>query len=238
MASSLADWERRLARLAEGSIGASLAGSPADAAGLADAFRDDLGHRRPEDGAFLRAHLGLPPPPTPTATPESRLWALAGTPDAAAPPDPLIGPANAEGPLLLGHETRAIEVATDAELCAIHALWAIGERTPAWRDRALAAARWCVDELQPDNATNEPWAIHVFLMIDSLEGDAAAGLYAQTLLHNAMVAGAGTRAGGASGGPSGGPLPARSAWIIRDAAMRLRREVERDERARSGRHGP
>ncbi|MEZ6232609.1 MAG: hypothetical protein R3B68_00310 [Phycisphaerales bacterium] len=227
MASSLADWERRLAQLAERRLAGSLPGDSAAAAVLADTFRDDLGHRRPEDGAFLRAHLGLPPPDATPPSPEARLWALAGTPDAADSPEPIVGSARAEGPLLLGHETRAIEVATDAELCAIHALWAIGERHEPWRDRALAAARWCVDELQPDNATNEPWAIHAFLILEHLERDAAAGLYAQTLLHNAMVAGAGSRAGSASGDA----LPARSAWIIRDAAMRLRREIDRNERA-------
>lgn len=227
MASSLANWERRLAQLVQGRLAASLPSDGGAAARLADSFRDDLGHRRPEDGVFLRAHLGLAPPASTPPSPEARLWAMAGTPDAADSPEPIVGPARAEGPLLLGHETRAIEVATDAELCAIHALWAIGERHGAWRDRALAAARWCVDELQPDNATNEPWAIHVFLILEHLERDAAAGLYAQTLLHNAMVAGAGSRAGGASGNA----LPTRSAWIIRDAAMRLRHEVDRSERA-------
>lgn len=231
MASTLAGWADRLQSLVEKALEASVPMTVEASGRFVDRFRDNLGHRRPEDGPFLRTHLGLeplpdtPPPPNPAPT-EARLWALAGGSPADSP-DRLIGRAEGEGPLLLGHDRRAIEVASDAELCAIHALWAIGERHAAWRDRALAAARWCVDELQPDNATNEPWAIHVFLILEHLDRDAAAGLYAQTLLHNAMVAGAGSPTGGASSDA----MPTRSAWIIRDAAMRLRREADRDARA-------
>ncbi len=55
-------------------------------------------------------------------------------------------------------------------------------------DRVLADLR----ELQPDNATNHPWAIHVFVRLarsapDPSERDAAL-IHAQTQLHSCQVA--------------------------------------------------
>jgi hypothetical protein len=43
-----------------------------------------------------------------------------------------------------------------------------------------------MDELQPDNATNRPWAVAAFAEM-AVEGDGDAELYADTLLHNCRV---------------------------------------------------
>ena len=82
----------------------------------------------------------------------------------------------------------AIEVWTERELAAIQALWTLGvsRNNKALRDRAEAAASWCVQELQPDNATAHPWAVNAFVAL-SAAGDIEADLYAQTLMHNAQV---------------------------------------------------
>lgn len=74
-----------------------------------------------------------------------------------------------------------------AELMILHAM-----RSHAWRRpnaASEAAIARCVAfhlaEIQPDHATNEPWAIHAFAATD------AGKLTAETLLHAAMVQGAG-----------------------------------------------
>lgn len=64
-----------------------------------------------------------------------------------------------------------------------------------------------VGELQPDNATNHPWAIHVFAAIAADENNAHADLYAQSLLHNALI--------------DGGEPDTFSALILLDAAHAL-----------------
>ena len=70
-----------------------------------------------------------------------------------------------------------------------------------FRARIDDVRRWHLEHTQPDNATNRPWALHVFLTMGTPE----AVHYAETLLHNAMV-----------GGPD--PLSAR---ILVDAAREL-----------------
>ena len=52
----------------------------------------------------------------------------------------------------------------------------------------MSAAEWHVQTLQPDNATNRPWAAHVFALLATRTGDPAATLHAQTLAHNCRVA--------------------------------------------------
>ena len=84
---------------------------------------------------------------------------------------------------------RAIEVWTETELACMHGLWRAGvahARDP-WRERALEVARWHVANLQPDNATNRPWAVCLFATLAASENNADAGLYAETLLHNCQV---------------------------------------------------
>ena len=111
------------------------------------------------------------------------------------------------GPLLEQGLYRTIEVWTETELCCLHALGRLarlpGGDAAAARLRSVRA--WHLEHTQPDNATNRPWAVHLFLREAGVEGR----LYAETLLHNAS-----------SAGPEMEPL---SALILRDAAHELDR---------------
>lgn len=84
----------------------------------------------------------------------------------------------------------AIEVWTEAELSALTALrWL--SRLPGGaplRETMLDAARWHLDNTQPDNATNRPWAIPVYLELAKVDHSPDARLFAETLLHNAIAA--------------------------------------------------
>jgi hypothetical protein len=90
-----------------------------------------------------------------------------------------------DGSLLPRDAYRAIEVWTDADLSAIHALWwlAMERGRDDWRERVDAVRRWHLENTQPDNATNRPWALHVFL----LGPEAESRHYAETLLHNCLA---------------------------------------------------
>lgn len=82
----------------------------------------------------------------------------------------------------------SVEVWTERELSAIQALWTLGvaRGESVLRLRAEAAARWCVEALQPDNATGHPWGVNAFVGLSAC-GEVEAELYAQTLLHNCCV---------------------------------------------------
>lgn len=84
---------------------------------------------------------------------------------------------------------KTIEVWTETELASIHALWRVGalRQQPKWQRRAMDVARWHVTHLQPDNATNRPWAAYLFALLAVNEQHADAGLYADTLIHNCQV---------------------------------------------------
>jgi hypothetical protein len=118
------------------------------------------------------------------------------------------------GPLRSWPEDRAIEVWTEEELACLHGLWRFARRgsDEVLRSRLLAAARWHLDNTQPDNATNRPWGLHVFL----LEGSAEGRVYAETLLHNATAIRA--------------QVTPVSAWILADAAAELRAVVSLGDR--------
>lgn len=51
----------------------------------------------------------------------------------------------------------------------------------------MAAAAAYMEQIQPDNATNHPWAIHVFLVHALRTGTDDGRMYAETMLHNCMV---------------------------------------------------
>ncbi len=165
-------------------------------------WRDDAGHRRAAD-PWLLAHLiggrdeaeaaalrgaaawnsGAPPQPW------GVLWAeVCGAADAAAGPMTqrvLAG----EGPLFPEVHQQAIEVWTEGELTGLHALSVLARTqgpASAVHARVASAAQWLIAELQPDNATNRPWGVHVFAEL-AAGGDMLADLYAQTLLHNTMA---------------------------------------------------
>jgi hypothetical protein len=116
---------------------------------------------------------------------------------------PMIDPA-AVGPLLPALRDQGIEVWHGAELAALHALsW-----NARWAARCDAAAAWMLDEVQPDNATNRPWAIHWFVRMAAMDGGTEAEMYAQTLLHNARI--------------SDGAADELGLCLLRDSLSRLR----------------
>src|SRR5690606_29098807 len=160
------------------------------------AFADELGHRRGVDAPFLawrRLAAGdatvAPVAPAPGESPDIAFWRavvdrsvnidrLAAAPS-GGDPAPIIPPGS----------IGAIEVWTEAELCSLHALWRIA-RLRGRGDllaRCLDAARWHVEHLQPDNATNHPWAIHVFVIAAHRLGGYEHELHAQTMLHNCQI---------------------------------------------------
>jgi hypothetical protein len=100
---------------------------------------------------------------------------------------------------------------TERELSCLHALDRLRFARPnlaADIEPVLAAAlAWHIDNLQPDNATNHPWAVHVFLLAALERDEYAAQLYAEALLHNCQV--------------SMGRADAFSAHVLLDAAEAL-----------------
>jgi hypothetical protein len=179
--------------------------APEDLSLFIEAFRDELGHRRAIDrpllGRLLGAHQapdqtpGHTPcgSPEPVATHDRHLWW--GLVSDQQVEDVISDLLDGTGPLIGEAEFArgAIEATTETELGALHAFahYADIPGFPADRIRArtLDAARWHVDTLQPDNGTNHPWAIHVFVGL--AEADPAyampASLHAEGLLHNAVV---------------------------------------------------
>lgn len=126
----------------------------------------------------------------------------------------------ADGPLWASSDWAAIEVWTEAELCGLHGLWRAGRiagaadpaRGARLRARLKRAVHWHLEHTQPDNATNRPWAVHVFL----LDGSDEARLYGETLVHNAQA--------------QGNEDPA-SRWILADAAQELSLALRSDDEA-------
>lgn len=109
------------------------------------------------------------------------------------------------GPLWPQDGYKTIEVWTESELSSLHALWRLARTNNSVeiKDRVSKLRQWHLQHTQPDNATNRPWALHVFLLADSSEDQH----YAETLLHNCMVM---------SGKPD-----TLSAWILLDSANEL-----------------
>lgn len=127
-----------------------------------------------------------------------------------------IGDPAADGPLCPDRAGASLEVWTERELSALHCLhWlardVVGVDGPKWRGRILSAVDWHIRETQPDNATNRPWALHLFLILGEQRRIPEARLYAETLLSNAQVVG-------------GRPDPL-SAMILADAADALEEEA-------------
>ena len=105
------------------------------------------------------------------------------------------------GPLCPGLHGQGIESWTEAELASLHALWWLWRVSPTRAGREALATRgrshrdWLIEEIQPDNATNRPWALGAFIAWGcegNMEGEGGDGEllahhYAQTLLHNCQV---------------------------------------------------
>jgi hypothetical protein len=161
-------------------------------------FRDDLGHRRAVDAPFISWRLQLAG--IEHSQPEMGM-------DPARDPDVALWHALRQGddptPIFDAHEAAhgtptdglfarvdtALEIWTETELSALHALWwhATLSTAPDLTDRLERAVRGHVAELQPDNATNHPWALHVFLLHAWKHDVPEADMYAQTLLSNSQV---------------------------------------------------
>ncbi|MEL6795545.1 MAG: hypothetical protein AAFO89_01860 [Planctomycetota bacterium] len=129
---------------------------------------------------------------------DDRLLAAAG----GLLPDPQ--PPSTDGPIQTRSRDDVIELWTERELTIVHAGWLL----PRWCAAAVSSARWLIEEIQPDNATNLPWAVHVFASLFIDEGIEEARMYAETLMHNCVVT---------TGRPDD-----LSALILLDAARQLR----------------
>lgn len=183
-ATNLKIWSDRLLSAAARTLPAGFAGGGDTA--LRE-FSDEQGDRRASDEPLLAWVLGVPP--RLAVAPESaevRIWRslAAKTPwdDALLAPNPAM-------PLLSLPPQTTIEVWTEAELSALHALWHVARREGRadLERRCMAAAGAYMEQIQPDNATNHPWAIHVFLMHAQYTGAPDGRMYAETMLHNCQV---------------------------------------------------
>lgn len=174
----LAEWSRRLRNIAAPVLAETPLLNPADPAtarAFAEDFADEFGHQRLYDRYLLSHLLGftIEGPPR---EPWLGLWAAL-----CAPVRPQV--ALGTPPLVASPEAWALEQETEKELSGLHAAWWL---VPA--PELDAASAWVIANIQPDNATNRPWAIHVFLERAERLGDADARMYAEQLLHNCIVA--------------------------------------------------
>lgn len=177
-------WAKTLRSAAERTLGSDFA---PESCRTDDWSHDELGQSRALDRAFLRCILG-PGMGKPNARDAAgRLWLLAADSTRSDLAFSLIS--TKPGRLISQPTEETIETATEGELSGLHAAWRIAMRTAdgGLRERCLEAAAWSVENLQPDNATNRPWAAHVFVELSLASGDAGASLYAQTLVHNCQV---------------------------------------------------
>ncbi len=141
------------------------------------------------DGPFLAHVTGITPSSIAGESPDCVLWTQVASSGSERADDRILAATTGHSSALAMHlRESGIEIWTETELACLHALTWLG---PAWEARALAAARFLIDELQPDNGTNHPWAIHWFAWLESTQSNTDAGLYAQSLLHNAMTSGGG-----------------------------------------------
>lgn len=183
---TLETWARRLRAVASRTLGDDLGAGDWHPDRLAR-FSDERGHRRAVD-PYVLAWRGradsVRTPPAPTGISEAHLWS-ALTHDGVRAHDALgqRASSSAHAPLFEQPDDVVIEVWTETELASLHALWWLARQDGSLADVVRSAATWHVERVQPDNATNHAWALHVFLLLD-VEG---ADLYAQTLLHNCMV---------------------------------------------------
>lgn len=144
--------------------------------------------------ASLRDGGGPIQSPPAAADPDARLWwaLVSGALDACAVIDslPEARRSTDRGAIFPQGLYRTIEVWTESELASLHALWWHGKARgdAAAVARMFDAARWHLDNTQPDNATNRPWGVQVFLELASIDANPDARLYAETLLHNANAA--------------------------------------------------
>lgn len=115
---------------------------------------------------------------------QGELWRAAASDSCPVPGALMLG----EGWLVPQLREEGIETWQEGELICLHALAWVGLRHPEVLQRVLSAARVCIAEVQPDNVTGRPWAAHVFAWMAVEQGDLDASMYAETLVHNVLVA--------------------------------------------------
>ncbi|MBX3358735.1 MAG: hypothetical protein KF745_09925 [Phycisphaeraceae bacterium] len=172
-------------------------------------FRDEAGHRREVDGPFLAWRAGRRGAAVESGGPAARLWSMLL--DHGADPGRVVAALGSgeqgQGPLL-GEPSGPIEVWTEEELSSLHAAWHLARLRgrEEWRRRCLAAAAWHVENIQPDNGTNHPWGIHVFIEAGEADASVAGAMeyHAEFMLHSSLV--------------SAGKPDVLSAYILEDAA--------------------
>jgi len=214
MISTIDDWANLLTTMSSAGAATPLSGGD---------FSDESGHRRQVDRPFI-SWLNREHKPDEAVfslldsqDPDVALWAALATGQrvpagiidrngrhewrSSFDQGSLFPQRNQSGPI-------AIEVWSEVELSSLHALGWLADRDSSLRAMVRSAAAWLTQNLQPDNATNHPWAVHIFATIGIIENKPEALLYAQTLLHNCQV--------------SLGRPDALSALILRDAASSLR----------------
>jgi hypothetical protein len=167
------------------------------------------GTARGGPASALAVHPLDGPPPTVlrAGDPDATLWraACAGAGDESLGAADTLLAARPGDSLAASGGYAALEVWTECELGALHALARLVRRhpSPARAARMDALVEWHLEHTQPDNATNRPWALHAFVRAGAPE----ARLYAETLLHNATASDARHE-----------PL---TRWILLDAAREL-----------------
>jgi hypothetical protein len=167
------NWPDRLQRAALSTLGEE---SPAHLGSIAARHTSQFPIAR-----FLAIAIGTQtePPGREPKSLDEHLWAaVAGHGEKPTAPE------SPTGPITGAYEAGAIEVWTETELACVHAAWSLGSK---WQDAARRSARWLLENIQPDNATNHPWAVHVFATLAAEADDIEFDLYAQTLLHNCVV---------------------------------------------------
>lgn len=209
------EWSARLEAAAAETLGdlpAKLRSDPAAASAYAAAFEDEQGTARTVDRCVVAHALRTRPAPADDEPPlragpwrARRAWLEACGVNAASPEDQreLFRPG--PGSLVSEPDVAWLEAESEASLAALHAASHLSRVEPR---RLAEAARWLMDHVQPDNATNRPWACHVFVRLAERTRDASALLYADTLLHNCRA--------------TAGRADLVSAWILVDAAAALR----------------
>ncbi|MHC4414742.1 MAG: hypothetical protein ACYS0G_05615 [Planctomycetota bacterium] len=163
---------------------------------------------------FAAVVCGVPAGSVPAPAPECEVglwWALV---DRRVDVDGLLTEPT-DGSLWPRGRFGMLEVWTEAELSGLHALWCLARTRGRddWARRADEVCDWHLDNTQPDNATNRPWSLQVFLLARRRTPEAYH--YAETLLHNALVT---------TGRPD-----ILSAWILLDAARWVEAEGAGDE---------
>lgn len=157
-------------------------------------FADELGHRRHIDRWVIAWHRrdtltsGQIIPSVSEGDLDVRLWRSLTVSQPKTDLEDILRH-QGDAPILPRRDDLALEVWTEIELASMHALWWHSRLTKSLdiASRLEAAIRWHLHHLQPDNATNHPWGLHVFLLYEGQNPGIGARLYAETLLSNCQV---------------------------------------------------